>query len=98
MLYFIAACIQGMSEFHSRVANLDQLEDGLPCGPGPTLLVLPRERPHLSGDPWSLEQSTVGPTIPAAQEGRALSSGGLEPKSPSPVYCPLSVFLDMSTV
>lgn len=27
----------------------------------------PSQRPHLSRDPWSLEQSTIGPTIPAAR-------------------------------
>lgn len=39
------------------------------------------------------ERSTVGPTVPAAQEGHALGSGGLQPKSLIPVYCPLSASL-----
>lgn len=32
-----------MSESHPCVANLDQLSNGLHCGAGPILLVLPRD-------------------------------------------------------
>lgn len=63
------------------------------CKPGPIVKwaalwgwrdpASPSQRPHLPRGPWSLEQSTVGPTIPAVQEGRALDLGGLSPSLPA---------------